>query len=105
MVGAHMAPPICARFGFTPAETRLIIGLVTAHGEPYALFKEVTSLPPLQQLARTSEFEAAHLGSLFPLLILALGDLVTSHLQTHSPEKYKGVLDFYRSWLQCILLP
>jgi hypothetical protein len=39
-----------------------------------------------------------------PLLLLAYGDLVTSHLQTIRPEKYQAVLSFYQRWLQNLWL-
>jgi hypothetical protein len=45
-------------------------------------------------------FEAEHADHLLPLLLLAWGDLVTSHLRTIRPQKYEAVLDFYRRWLQ-----
>jgi len=99
-VGARMAPAICARFGFTPVETRFITDLVGAHGEPYALFKEIAALPVPQQQERMRRFEAEHADHLLSLLLLAWGDLVTSELQTIRPEKYEAVLDFYRRWLQ-----
>jgi hypothetical protein len=99
-VSARMAPAICARFGFTPAETRFVTDLVKAHGEPYALFKEVASWPIPKQQERMRRFEAEHADHLLPLLLLAWGDLVTSHLRTIRPQKYEAVLDFYRRWLQ-----
>lgn len=98
-VSARMAPAICARFDFTPAETCFITHLVGAHGEPYALFKKITSLPTPQQQEQIRRFEAQHAHYLLPLLLIAWGDLLTSHLQTIRPVKYEAVFDFYRRWL------
>jgi hypothetical protein len=99
-VGARMAPAICARFDFTPAETRFITDLVAAHGKPYALFKRIASLPVVEQQEQLRRFEKEHVDYLLPLLLLAWGDLVTSHLRANRPEKYVKVLNFYQSWLQ-----
>jgi len=99
-VGARMTPTICARFDFTLAETRFITDLVGAHDEPYALFKKVGSLPTPQQQERMARFETERTDCLLPLLLLAWGDLVTSHLNTIRPEKYEAVFNFYRRRLQ-----
>lgn len=100
VVGARMAPTICARFDFSPAETRFITRLVEAHGEPYALFKKIRALSVPQQQEQIARFEDAHKAYLLPLLTLAWGDLVTSHLGTIRAEKYEAVFNFYRRWLQ-----
>jgi hypothetical protein len=98
-VSAQLAPIICARFDFTPVETHFIHAIVEAHGEPYAVFKKVASLPDAQQQEQIQGFEAAHAHHLLPLMLLACGDLVTSHLSTIRPAKYQGVLKFYQLWL------
>jgi hypothetical protein len=102
-VGAAMAPAICQRFDFTSAETRCITTLVAAHGEPYALFKANALLPEAIQQAQIQGFEVDHWDHLLPVLMLATGDLVTSQLMTHQPEKYAAVLSFYGHWLQRIV--
>lgn len=98
--GALMTPEICARFDFTPAEVGLITTLVGAHGEPYALFKEIAAFPTAQQLQRTADFQVRHANHVPPLLLLAYGDLVTSDLAANKPHKYAAVLDFYRRWMR-----
>lgn len=103
IAGADMTPAICARFEFTPLETDFITTLVRDHGEPYALCKDIAELPPADQEQQIHCFERAHPGHLLPLLLLACGDLVTSHLQEIRPEKYEIVLDFYRRWLGDVL--
>jgi hypothetical protein len=98
--GARMAPGICARFDFTPAEARFITALVGAHGEPYALFKEIATLPADQQLQRMRDLQAKHKDHLQPLLLLAYGDLVTSQLQATQSQKYATLIDFYQRWMR-----
>jgi hypothetical protein len=98
-VSARMAPDLCARFGFSEAEIHYITTLVGAHGEPYALFKELVTLPISEQQERLSCFEAEYAPHSRPLLLLAWGDLVTSDLQTNQPEKYSTILQFYQRWL------
>jgi hypothetical protein len=95
-VSARLAPIICARFDFTPVETRFIHTIVATHGEPYAVVKQVASLPAPQRQEQIQGFEAAHADHLLPLMLLACGDLVTSHLSTIRPEKYQVVINFYR---------
>lgn len=102
IVSATMALSICARFDFSPAETNFITTLVRAHGEPYALFKRISALPVRQQQEQIRRFEAQHADYLRPLLLLAWGDMITSHLHTIRPEKYEAVFDFYQRWLQSI---
>lgn len=101
--GARMTPTICARFDFTSLETNFITTLVRDHGEPYTLYKDIAELSPADQEQRIHCFERAHTGHLLPLLLLACGDLVTSHLQEIRPEKYEPVLNFYRNWLGGVL--
>jgi hypothetical protein len=101
-VSARMAPAICARFDFTPAETRFVTHLAGAHGEPYALFKKIVSFSTPQQQEQIRRFEAQHARYLLPLLLLAWGDLLTSHLLAIRPGKYEAVFDFYRRWLSNI---
>ena len=101
-VSARMTPTICARFDFTLAETRFMTNLVGAHGEPYALFKKIAALPAPEQQEQIRCFETQHADHLLPLLILASGDMLTSHLKAIQPEKYKAVFDFYQRWLQRI---
>jgi hypothetical protein len=98
-VSARLAPIICARLDFTPLETRFIHTIVAAHGEPYAVVKQVASLPAAQRQEQIQGFEAAHADHLLPLMLLACGDLVTGHLATIRPEKYQVVINFYRLWL------
>jgi hypothetical protein len=102
-VSARLAPAICARFGFTPVETRFITTLVGAHGGPYALFKEIASMSAPQQQEQIRRFQADHADRLLPLLLLACGDLMTSHLQAKQPEKYAALLEFYWHWIQSVL--
>jgi hypothetical protein len=97
-----MAIGICDRFDFTPAETRFIANLVRAHGDPYALFKRITGMPPVQRREGIRCFEEKHTSYLLPLLLLALGDLVTSQLCTIRPDKYEAVLGFYQRLFQGI---
>jgi hypothetical protein len=101
-VSARIADDLCARFDFSSAETRFITGLVGAHGEPYALFKRIASLPTVQRQQEILRFEAEHAGDLLPLLLLALGDLTTSQLCSIQPDKYEAIFGFYRAWLQDI---
>ena len=98
-VGARMAPAICARFDFTTAEIDFITNLVAYHGEPYALFKRVCELEPEERAAALAQFEAQHDRYLRPLLLLAYGDMITSHLQSINPAKFAAVSAFYREWL------
>jgi len=98
--GARLAPAICSRFDFSPIETHLVTNLVGAHGDPYALYKQISDLPVPQQQKQIRRFEANHSNDLQPLLLLACGDLLTSHLETIRPEKYNGLFDFYRRWLK-----
>jgi hypothetical protein len=102
-VGAAMAPAICQRFDFTSAETRCITTHVAAHGEPYTLFKAIASLPKAVQQVWIRRFEVDHRDHLSSVLMLATGDMVTSQLMTHQPEKYAAVLGFYGCWLQRIV--
>ncbi|MCB0167443.1 MAG: HD domain-containing protein [Anaerolineae bacterium] len=101
-IGARLAPVICARFDFTLAEIDFVTKLVKAHGEPYDLFKKTAALPAPQQQEQIRRFETGHTDHLRPLLLLACGDLLTSHLQTIRPEKYEAVIDYYRRWLQSV---
>ena len=99
-VSARLAPILCARFDFTPVETNFICMVVQAHGEPYALFKKVGRFPAPQQQEQLLGFEAAHADYVVPLMLLACGDLVTSHLASIRPDKYKAVEKFYQLWLR-----
>ncbi len=101
-VSARLAPTMCARFDFSPAETHFITNLVAAHGEPYALYKKVASLPAPQQREQIRRLEAQHADYVLPLLLLAWGDLLTSHLQIIRPKKYEAVFNFYRRWLSSV---
>ena len=98
-VSARMAPILCARFDFTLVETGFISNIVEAHGEPYALFKKVASFPTFQQQEQIHGVEVEHADYVLPLMLLACGDLVTSHLATIRPEKYQAVFKFYQVWL------
>ena len=98
-VSAHMAQTICTRFDFSTVESRFIIALVGAHGKPYALFKKIATQPTPMQLKHISRFETAHGAHFLPLLLLAIGDLVTSHLEMIRPAKYQAVFGFYQDWL------
>jgi len=100
VVSARLAPNICAHFDFTPMETRFITALVRAHGEPYALFKEMATLPASQRHEQIRHFQADHADHLLPVLLLACGDLLTSHLQVNRPQKYAALLDFYQRWFR-----
>ncbi len=99
-VSARLAPTLCARFDFTPQETGLIVRLVAGHGEPYALFKRIVSLTELERGEHLRRFEEDWGDDLSFLLLLAYGDLVTSHLASLRPEKYQAILSFYQAWLQ-----
>jgi hypothetical protein len=99
-VSARLAPTICTRFDFTPQEKDLIVRLVTGHGEPYALFKRIVSLTELEREEHLRRFEEDWGDDLLFLLLLAYGDLVTSHLESRRPEKYQAILSFYQAWLQ-----
>jgi hypothetical protein len=99
-VSARMAPILCARFDFTSVETEFISKVVQAHGEPYALFKKLALFPASQQQEQIHGFEAAHADYVLPLMLLACGDVVTSHLATIRPEKYQAVRKFYQFWLR-----
>lgn len=103
VAGARLAPAIAARFDFTRSEARLITTLVEAHGKPYTLFKAIARLPALEQHEHMRRFEAAHVGHLLPLLVLACGDLATSQLAEIRPEKHAAVLDFYNGWIRARL--
>lgn len=102
-VGAAMAPTIAARFAFSTQEIELITTLVRTHGEPYALYKAVTVSPAAEREGQVQTFERKHAAYLKLLLLLAYGDMVTSHLAQRNPFKYHGVLDFYQKWLQRLL--
>jgi len=105
VAGARLAPSLCARFGFSPAETDFITALVGAHGEPYELFKTLQGRP-LQDWQGPMVRLAKRYGDRFlPLLLLAWGDLVTSHLAVNGPDKYKAVLAFYRTMLHRTVAP
>lgn len=97
--GAQQAPAICARFGFSARETDLITTLVRVHGEPYALHKKIAALPASRQIEQIAHFERQHAPHLRPLLLLAWGDMETSHLRTRDPKKYRAVEHFYQRWL------
>jgi hypothetical protein len=99
-VSARMATAFCARFDFTPQETDLIVRLVAAHGEPYALFKRIAPLPELEQEEHLCRFAEDWGDDLLFLLLLAYGDLVTSHLGQRRPEKYAAIIPFYQVWLR-----
>lgn len=99
IAGARHAAAICARFDFTTIERCVVIALVGAHGEPYALFKELAPRSASQLQERMRHFEQLHARYLLPLLLMACGDLVTSQLQATSPEKYAAILHFYTRWL------
>ncbi len=101
--GAQLAPGLCARFDFTAPETAFITRLVAAHGEPYALFKESGRLAYRPRQAALAGFEAGHADLLLPLLVLSLGDLVTSQLAQLNPPKYRAVLAFYAREVERIL--
>jgi hypothetical protein len=102
-LGARMAPDICARFDFTPVEIHQITRLVGNHGEPYTLFKAIEPLPEPRRKEAVQRFTAVHADQLLPVLLLAYGDLVTSHLAEIRPSRYACVLDCYRQWLQAAL--
>lgn len=99
-IGGAMAATTCSRFDFTPTEAHFIIALVRHHGAPYTLYKQVAVLPREEREERVRRFEVEHSDHLLPLLLLATGDLVTSQLQIYHLDKYNGVLDFYRRWLE-----
>ena len=99
-VSALLAPTLCARFDFTPQETDFIVRLVTGHGEPYALFKRIVALTELEREEHLRRFEEDWGDDLLFLLLLAYGDLVTSHLASRRPEKHQAILSFYQAWLQ-----
>ena len=101
-VSARLAPAICSRFDFTPAEARYITSLVRSHGEPYALYKTIVSLPASQRQEKKRLFEAQHAHDLLSLLLLASGDLLTSDLSRNRPHKFEAVLNFYRRWMQTV---
>jgi putative nucleotidyltransferase with HDIG domain len=104
-VGARTAESICSRWSLAPEDSELIVALVAHHGKPYELFKQIASLPPAEQTAQIRQLEAEHADHLVPLLLLATGDLVTSHLRLNRPERYHAILDFYRRWLERLLSP
>jgi hypothetical protein len=72
-VGARMAEAICNRFDFTQAETAFITTLVAAHGEPYALFKDIATLPVPQQQKWVGHFESRLRNLLLRRVLLAEG--------------------------------
>jgi len=98
-VGAWMARDICERFDFSRRETDFIIRLVGGHGGPYALFKRIAPLPEPEREELLRHFEDEWGDELLPLLLLAYGDLITSHLRSRCPEKYAAILTFYQAWL------
>jgi hypothetical protein len=108
---ARLAPDFCARFGLTPTESDFVTTLVGAHGEPYELLKALQEQARDRARSRVSEewqstmagLAARHGERFLPLLLLAWGDLVTSHLMHRRPAKYEGVLDFYQDLLSLAL--
>jgi hypothetical protein len=100
VVSARLALTLCARFEFGPSARRFVIRVVAAHGEPYALFKRTASLPEAERRAQMQDLGAECGDDLSPLLLLALGDLVTSQLEARQPSKYEAVRAFYRAWLR-----
>jgi hypothetical protein len=100
VASARMAPAICARFDFTPQETDFIVRLVTGHGEPYVLFKLIAPLPEPERERYLRRFEEDWGDDLLFLVLLAYGDLVTSHLGQRRPEKYAAIIPFYQVWLR-----
>jgi hypothetical protein len=101
--GADLIPALCDRFDFNPEETEWLTRMVEAHGEPYALFKSVGEVSAREQSGAQFTLERAYFDVMPELLILALGDLVTSHLQYRNPLKYRLVLDYYYVWLGRLL--
>ncbi len=80
-------------------ERSFILALVRDHGEPYLLYKQIASSSAAQRRAALNAFAARQAGGLLPLLLLAYGDLITSHLAQNKPEKFTGLEAFYRAWL------
>ncbi len=101
-VGAKMAETICQRFDFSAAEADLIINLVAHHGEPYSLSKQIRDLPQSEQETAMNQFEKEHTHYFQPLLLLAYGDMITSHLASINQVKFTAVSAFYSVWLQMI---
>lgn len=102
-IGARMARNICKRFDFTPVEKELVVRLVGGHGEPYALFKRIAPLSESEREQHLRQFEEKWRDDLLLLLLLAYGDLVTSHLSQRRPEKHAAILAFYQDWLRCLV--
>lgn len=98
-VGARIAAVICTRFDLTPSERDFIVRLVAAHGKPYETYKQLVPLTKTEQRERLRRFEGEWGDDLMPLLLLAYGDLVTSHLRSRRPAKYAAILGFYQNWL------
>ena len=98
-VGDRLAPGICARFNFSTVETHFITSLVRSHGEPYELFKAGVDPSAQKQQFLRNRFEQKHVDLVVPLLLLAYGDLVTSHLGRNNPAKYGAIQKFYAKWL------
>ena len=100
--GAEIAKEICQRLSFESAARDFVVRLVAVHGEPYGLYKQICNLSATEQAEIKHQFEAQHASYLPALLLLAYGDMITSHLQTINPTKFTAVSTFYRSWLQDI---
>lgn len=100
LVSGRMSTLICRRFDFTPTEADWITHLVREHGQPYNLYKTLSPLPPEEQEYLWMQFKETHEGYLRPLLLLAYGDLVTSHMAAIRPAKYDAILHFYHNWLR-----
>jgi hypothetical protein len=99
----RLAPGICARFDLTPSETNFVTTLVGAHGKPYELFKAQRARPPEARQRAMAGLAARYGEHFLPLLLLAWGDLVTSHLDSRCAGKYQAVLAFYRRLLPLAL--
>ena len=102
-VSARMAPAICARFDLAPQETDLVVRLAAGHGEPYELYKRLAPLTEPEREQRLRRFEEDWGKDLLLLLLLAYGDLVTSHLASRRPQKYAAILAFYQAWFDRLM--
>lgn len=96
---ARLAPGLCDRCGLTPAETGFVTTVVGGHGEPYDLFKALNGTLARDRLQPIANLATRYGDRFLPLLLLAWGDLATSHLAANQPDKFEAILAFYRQML------
>ncbi len=99
-ISAGLAKKVCSRFDLSSQETGWVNSLVAQHGEPYALARTFNSLDSAGQDAALGRL-ADNLGTrLPPLLLLAAGDMFTSHLEQRAPQKYQRIQAIYTGWMK-----